>query len=474
MTLAQAQEIIFEKQVAEQKKPAFLAKLAGQAAYLYSQATETMQDFVGKNVFDKVWTTVVQAKAAHMRSVASYYQAIADSQNGAHGIAIARLKVAEKQAITALTSAKTFPATTPASFNMTTESGAALLDLIKHNQANVKTQLATMVKDNDFIYHQPVPSEVDLSAVARLPAAKPIPISELYQGQDIQRIIGPDIFQKLVPMSVTETASLYDEEKAKLIRAENEKAETANDEMAASLDYLKLPGSLNILKGSMNKEKIGDETFSSWCADLSGKKLFHDILSDLEDRKSEVLAKLDTCSKKLDLEESVCEKMRSKYEADWTQQPSSRLNTTLRGDVRSYRDTVNEASASDSQLFSTQRQYESDFYEMRSAGENEEADLLFQRALDQTGSSQGKGKNGVTSPAEGSLLDDIYDEDGTSVAEKTNQVEEILKKLNLVKRERAQLLKDLKDKVGIPVFYPPSQPSDIHEFRSTMMISQAS
>lgn len=450
VTLAQAQEVFFEKQVADQKKHGFVAKLAAQSAYLYSQGAETMQDFVGKNVFDKVWTTVVQAKAAHMGSVASYHQAIADGDAGSHGIAIARLEMADKQAATALSWAKSFPTTAPATSNMTAESGTALLDLIKHNQTNVQAQLATMIKDNDFIYHQPVPNEAALAAVSKLPAAKAIPVSELYQGQDIQRIIGPDIFQKLVPMSVTETASLYDEEKAKLIRAETEKVETANGEMAASLDYLKLPGSLNILKGGMNQEMSVDEDFRHWCSELAGHKPFHGVFDELQDRKSQVLSQLDQCSKQLDLEESVCEKMRSKYGADWNQQPSSRLNTTLRGDVRSYRDTVNEASMSDAQLSSTLRQHEDDFDEMRSAWETDEADVLFQRALIKAGSKQSKSKNGATSPAEGSLLDDVYDEGGASVADQIARVEEILKKLSLVKRERSQVLKDLKDKVSTP------------------------
>jgi len=448
ITLAQAQEVFLEKQVADGKKPGFLAKLAGQAAYLYSQAGETMQDFVGKNVFDKTWSVVVQAKTAHMGSVASYFQAIADSESGSHGIAIARLQLADKQSATAISYAKGFPSSPPAASNLTAESGNALMDLIKHHHANVQAQLTSMTKDNDYIYHEPVPNEAGLSAVAKLPAAKAIPVSELYQGQDIQRIIGPDIFQKLVPMAITESASLYDEEKAKLIRAETEKVETANGEMAASLDYLKLPGSLNILKGGMDQEMTVDEEFRRWCSELGGHKPFKKALDDLQDRKAEVQAALDGCSKQLDLEESVCEKMRSKYGGDWSQQPSGRLNTTLRGDVRAYRDTITEASASDTQLSATFRQYEGDFEQMRSAGETDEADVLFQQAMMKAGSKHSKGKNGVSSPAEGSLLDDVNDEGIMSVSDQINKVEEILKKLNLVKRERSQVLKDLKEKVS--------------------------
>ncbi|KAJ5112614.1 hypothetical protein N7532_000659 [Penicillium argentinense] len=446
ITLAQAQEVFLEKQVADGKKPGFLAKLASQSAYLFSQAGETMQDFVTKNVFDKVWSIIVQAKTAHLSSVASYFQAIADSESGSHGVAIARLQLADKQSSTAMSCAKGFPSSPPTTSNLTAEAGSTLMDLIKHHHANVQAQLNSMTKDNDFIYHQPVPNEAGLSAVAKLPAAKAIPVSELYQGQDIQRIIGPDIFQKLVPMAVTESASLYDEEKAKLIRAETEKVETANGEMAASLDYLKLPGSLNILKGGMDQEMTVDEEFRRWCSELGGHKPFNKAFDELQDRKAEVQAALDGCSKQLDLEESVCEKMRSKYGADWSQQPSARLNTTLRGDVRAYRDTISEASASDTQLSATFRQYEGDFDQMRSAGETDEADVLFQRAMVKAGTKQSKGKNGVSSPAEGSLLDDV-DEGGISVSDQINRVEEILKKLNLVKRERSQVLKDLKEKV---------------------------
>lgn len=452
ITLAQAQEVFLEKQTADGKKPLLLAKLASQAAYLYSQAVETVQEYVTKAIFEKVWSLMVQAKAAHMSSLASYHQATVDAESGSHGIAVARLQVAERLSLAALGLAKSFPSSIPPSSNLAADAGTALMDIVKRQLTTVQEKLAASIKDNDFIYHQPVPSEAGLSPVAKLPAAKAIPVSELYQGQDIQRIIGPDIFQKLVPMSVTESASLYDEEKAKLIRAETERVEIANDEMAASLDYLKLPGSLAILKGGMDQEVTVDEEFRRWCEELSGHGSFHKALDELQENKATVLEVLTQCSRQLDMEESVCEKMRSKYGVDWTQQPSSRLTATLRSDIRSYRDTINEAGTSDAQLISTLKQYEGDFDEMRSAGETDEADVLFQRAMLKAGSKQKSGRNGASpySPApEGSLLDEVEDPGSISVADQIAKVEDLLKKLNLVKRERIQVLKDLKEKVDI-------------------------
>ena len=92
-----------------------------------------------------------------------------------------------------------------------------------------------------------------------------------------------------------------------------------------------------------------------------------------------------------------------------------------------------------------------DFDEMRSAGETGEADVLYQRAMMKAGARQKSSRNGHRSQhspvGEGSLLDDVEDEGSLSVAEQIARVEELLKKLNLVKRERAQVLKDLKEKV---------------------------
>ncbi|KAF2877381.1 BRO1-like domain-containing protein [Massariosphaeria phaeospora] len=440
--LAQAQEVFLEKQIADGKKVGLLAKLASQAAFLYTQSTEGVQENVTKAIFEKVWMMVCQIKANYMASLAQYYQALADDDANSHGVAIARLQVAEVNGRDANRIANAFPSSAPTNSNLMADTGPVLAEMTKKHVSNVQEKLAEFSKDNDFIYHQGVPNEASLTQIPKLPAAKAIPVSELYQGQDIQRIIGPDIFQKIVPMAVTESASLYDEEKAKLIRAESERVEIANDEMAASLDYLKLPDSLNVLRGGMDQDMMVDEEFRKWCEELAGHAPFSTAFDQLSTDKSEISGTLETSMKQLDMEESVCEKMRSKYGVEWTQQPSSRLTATLRSDIRNYRGAIDEASTSDAQLYNTFRQYESDYDEMRSAGETDEADVLYQRAMIKAGASKGKSPR----PAEGNLLDEDFI-DGPSVADQISSVEELMRKLNLIKRERTQVLKDLKEKV---------------------------
>lgn len=468
--LAQAQEVFLEKQIADGKKPALLAKLASQAAYLYTQAIEGTQENVAKAVFERVWLLVVQVKANWMTSLAQYYQALADDDANAHGAAICRIEVAQNSAKEAAKIANSIPSSPPPSANLASDTGSILSDMAKKHAVTCQELLGQLNKDNDFIYHQAVPDEAALPPIPKLPAAKAIPVSELYQGQDIQRIIGPDIFQKIVPMSVTESASLYDEEKAKLIRAESERVEIANDEMAASLDYLKLPNSLNILKGGLDQEMTVDSEFRSWCEDFVGHSPFAEAFESLNASKSGIHASLDGAMKSLDMEESVCEKMRNKYGGEWTQQPSSRLTSTLRSDVRNYRGAVEEASMSDAQLYNTFRQFESDMEEMRSAGETDEADVLYQRAMIKAGAARGnKGKNPMDE--EGDLLGEIEDEGRDSVSQQIQAVEELLRKLNLVKKERQQILKDLKEKVCCCRFKASNNFNSLTTTRSTLTTS---
>ncbi|KAL8709292.1 MAG: hypothetical protein Q9220_005885 [cf. Caloplaca sp. 1 TL-2023] len=448
--LAQGQEVFLEKQIADGKKVGLLAKLASQAGYLYAQAAEGVQENFHRGIFDKLWVQVAQLKSYYSSSLAQYYQALADDDANSHGMAIARLQVAEGDGRDAVRIAAAFPSSIPPSSNLSSDSASSLNDLTKKHLTNVQDRLTAFNKDNDFIYHQTIPAEASLSIIPKLPAAKAIPVSELYQGQDIQRIIGPDIFQQLVPMSVTESASLYDEEKAKLVRAEAENVETTNGEMAASLDYLKLPESLNILKGGLDREPSVDDGFRGWCEELAGHESFGKAFDQLVSDKNEINAILARSTKQLDMEESICEKMRSKYGADWTQQPSSQLTSTLWQDIHSYRAAIDEASNSDVQLLNSARQHQSDFDEMRSAGETDEAEVLYQRALQKAGANRNKGRIGVVSPVspqEGSLLDDDYGEGGATVADQIARVEDLLKRLSLIKRDRVQVLKDLKDKV---------------------------
>src|SRR3569833_3442580 len=177
-----------------------------------------------------------------MNSMAQYYQALADDDANAHGVAVGRLLVSNALAKEAYRIASNFPSSIPPTANLSSDTGILLADLSKRHGSAVENKLKELSKDNDFIYNQTVPPEASLSPVAKLPASKPIPVSELYAGQDIQRITGPDLYAKIVPFSVTEQASLYDEEKAKLVRAETGRGGAAGGGGAAGRGGRGRPG----------------------------------------------------------------------------------------------------------------------------------------------------------------------------------------------------------------------------------------
>ncbi len=380
-----------------------------------------------------------------MSSLAQYYQALADDAVNSHGVAVSRLHVAEVTAKEANKIANTFPHNPPVDSNLNSTTGPTLKDLTKRQLMNVQEKLSELTRDNDYIYHQNIPAEAMLPAIPKSPV-KVMEVSKINEKLNIDQIVGPDLFHKIIPISVTKSASLYDEEKAKLVRAETEKVETANSEMAASLDYLRLPGALQVLKGGFDQELAADDEFRGWCGDVERNESPPSTFEFLNSSKERIIEVLDRSSKQLDMEESVCEKMRSKYEGEWTQQPSARLTTTLRNDIRNCREALETAASKDSQLYSKMIQNEADFDEMRSAGKAD-ADVLYQKALIQVRGARGNA--GTLVSEEGNLLDDDFDNGAPSVADQIAKVEDILKKLNLIKRERSQALKGLKDMVRL-------------------------
>lgn len=58
--LAQATEVFFEKLVDEKKSAGLVAKVAAQAAYLYTNLTEEVKEFMGRGIFDRNWVSLLQ------------------------------------------------------------------------------------------------------------------------------------------------------------------------------------------------------------------------------------------------------------------------------------------------------------------------------------------------------------------------------------------------------------------------------
>jgi hypothetical protein len=366
------------------------------------------------------------------------------------GNALARLAIAETAAREAQ---RIVPYLTSYAATLPTDCVAVFTETVKAHMTVVADSKASTQKDNDFIFHHLVPGEAQLPPIGKLSLAKATSLPELYKPEDAQRIIGGDLFEKLIPMSVTQSASLYSEAKAVLIRGEQDKAQGSDGELVAALDHLQLPGSLK--RFSESKEDVLTElrkpaqTIREIAKDVAAVERTErtaNLISKLQLLRSKANDGIQNSLRQLDEEERECENMRAKYGSDWTQSPSSPLTASLRQELKGHTDTINQAQRNDDLLEGQWIKWRSDI-EMLASGED---GLPLREEFKRVGARQ------VVPQAEGSLLDLVDDESSSTssgkVAELVRTVEQGLGGLNVIKRERQATLKALREAVNILSF----------------------
>jgi len=298
-------------------------------------------------------------------------------------------------------------------------------------------------RENDLIYNAVLPSADALPAIDKAVVATPISIQEVYRSADVQNIIGPDIFAKLIPLSVHESASVYSEEKAKLVRKEVENAESAEVEARSALEAMGVQEGLARFKamaeGSLGGEEEIPLDVRRWREDITvmeDREGIETLLREMARLKEVVKADLDGMSMNLDAESRECETMRVKYDHLWTQEPSASLTKSIRQDLKSHKSALDAAAASDQQVSTLWESVKPDIQLLLSS----DLEDVF-RASAQRGA-----------PAE-SLLDldigvEAHDEkERVRIGQYTTEIEERLGRLKKIAYERGEILKDLKEKV---------------------------
>lgn len=325
LNMAQATEIFTEKLVDEKKSPGLIGRSANTTAGMYTSLVEEMKEFQGKGVFDRNWLGLISIKAKLFGSAAQYYKSLADAQSGKHGVGLVRLRVADTLAQEAFRQAQSFvytfspptpaPGTTP---SLPTDSATNVLEITKAHSTLCSEAKAQAIKDNDLIYHDILPSEASLPSIEKLPPAAPITIQEVYGNAEVSKLIGPDIFGRLIPLAVHESASVYSEEKAKLVRGEVERVDLSEGEVRAGLEYLGLPG----LVGLWGRLVEGDAGEGERDVDVGSgvlrlaREVGRDVegmearLGGLQRERESCERELKELNSQLDNESRECERMR--------------------------------------------------------------------------------------------------------------------------------------------------------------------
>ncbi|PPQ77863.1 hypothetical protein CVT26_005443, partial [Gymnopilus dilepis] len=442
--LAQATEVFFEKCTEEKKSNALVAKIGAQAASMYTSLTEEVKEFMGKGIFDRNWVTLIQIKAKYFSSLAQYYRGLADNAASKHGDALARFTQAETLAKEANRLASTFNSmfVSTMSPNLPPDAGTSIFERTKAHLVICTDKKAEAIRENDLIYNAVVPNFEALPTIEKTAVATPIHIHDVYGTPEVQKTIGQDFFVRLIPLSVHESASVYSEEKAKLVRAEVEKAEGAEGEARSAIDGLGVKEGLVRYKAMAEGELEGGEEVPldvrRWRDDIAlveDRDGVEAQIAALNTLKSNVQRELDTVSRDLETESKECEAQRVKYEHLWSQAPSATLTKTFRADLKSHISALEAAAMSDAQVAALWAAVRPDIHLLLNEAEVE-------RLFGERGGAK-----------DDNLLElDVGDEEEERKEKKkirglVEEVEERLKRLSMISKERGEVLKELKDKI---------------------------
>lgn len=441
--LAQAQEVFTEKQIRDNGKSSIIAKLASETASLYHNANEVLTELVIAGTIDTTWGPFCQTKEKYFAGLTNFYQASFEEEKGKYGSAVSRFTLAQTLFKEALALSKSHSGQFSRCASLSNDPGPAFVELLKATVELATEKLTTAKRENDMIYHEAVLKESSLTPVAKLASAKAISLQDFYAGQDVARIIGHDIFHKLIPLAVHESASLYSEEIDRLLRAEQERSEIADTELSTALEYLGLPKALHHLKVSdqrMAQDLSGvSDRLTSLAQTIALQERADPIASHLtyiRNCRTRTEESLRRSSQRLDEESRQCESMRTKFSGQWTQTSSQNLTTGMRQDLQNYRQSLESAGISDAKMES---EYQGVATEIGILGRDVDGlETAFQDLVIQS--------SGSHNTAGSNLLDLPEEDDAGDILDKVDQVDDILRKLQLVRKERSQTLQDLKEK----------------------------
>lgn len=471
--LAQAQECFIEKVLLEKKKGILVAKLSMHLSSLYTSVVDGLNVQSLKNQMPRSWVELFKVKQKYFHAHAFYHQAIQCGISSEYGKAVAYSILAAEQAEAALklgfmfrTGYPKFSVAsevlfTPTSFaeqlKETVMSFAFEDEDIPPSTASVAveemcktlSQLATKlketnVKDNDLVYHYIVPELEGLPQIEKLNAVKTSVFQDLLPGgaEDIPKIVGPDIFQKLIPIRAHESSSFYFEEKGKIVRMQVDAVNLANGDYEATLSSLNVLKTLSRLKNAMKSPSKKDDqipeslinAIQAFIAEDNGQDIDSLILK-IADFKLKIRGKLDQIMSGLNSEQQACENFRSKYLDKWTQDPSSRSTGLIIANWKKYHSQLQEAADLDRKV-------------LEKIDEISKFRKLLKNPITRICEEFSKEiLSGSESPQ--SLLDDDFKSDADFLSDRMliEKIEELLNTLKVLRKERDDALSELKKMV---------------------------
>eukprot|EP01097_Dermamoeba_algensis_P006110 TRINITY_DN3854_c0_g1_i1.p1 TRINITY_DN3854_c0_g1~~TRINITY_DN3854_c0_g1_i1.p1 ORF type:complete len:877 (+),score=270.26 TRINITY_DN3854_c0_g1_i1:258-2633(+) len=326
LMLAQAQECFYEKAAKDNMKPTLLSKIAAQVSEYYFQA-EGLFNTTVKNATDKNIQLYLQAMHQLYLGLARYNHSIALHEGDKYGEEVGNLR----SSLTHLQEAAKL---------IKKASNSEASDFIKRVTETVSIASAKAERENDRIFHELVPSLNSLPSIEPLKKAMVKPIH-------VQVSNDANLFTKLIPFATHQASSIYDEQKAELIRQEIKMIEDHNDLAKSALVSMGLPGSIQMYESPSGVPQPLLEKLKSVSSE-GGIRLLRELIEALNKLAEEDISICRSIISELDQEEADDNMNRMQLGDDWPRTPSSTLTQGLRGELSNYRTKLDQSRKSDS------------------------------------------------------------------------------------------------------------------------------
>ncbi|MCO5575286.1 hypothetical protein L7F22_029086 [Adiantum nelumboides] len=242
LMLAQAQECLFERMIADKQPPSLCSKVARQVDLYYQETHAALLLPPLSQQFKKAWVKHVQLKAAQFQGEACYraFLDLLEKENIAEGIA--RLKVAAAALLDAKKSSKGVM--------------SPLLETVSKLEATINSALEKAIKENDQVYLMRIPLEVSLA---------PLPVGSVVKATNLADILDSSkgmMFAKLAADSSANARLTNSELQDDVANTQVESVPQESEITRVKLKDMDFSGPIHALDGSMALPQKGKDVNS--------------------------------------------------------------------------------------------------------------------------------------------------------------------------------------------------------------------
>lgn len=336
--LAQAQECFVLKGLADGSvRDAMLAKLANSAAAMYETAAAmTSRE---KNVLGPGWAAQCLAKSSLLKAQAAYRKACEMLAAQKYGAEIVRLE----QGTAAIKEAR---AAHEALLRTKTGPAAELAADIAALGSAIAKALERALRDNDIIYHDPLPSKDALGDIGTAVVANPIAFKP---PKEQPEIVGTPLFSSLPAFCMQQSLLDFYRRRDDIVLELRSGLKAQAARLEETLARMNLPAALEATESDPNASGIPAElrSQSESVRAEGGAESLRSARATVQMLREDCLARLRAIDALLSEEESEDGDGRASHGTAWRRQPSSTLNKSLKERTENFRKTLGVAANSD-------------------------------------------------------------------------------------------------------------------------------